>query len=367
MVYSLYVSGTRFSGKTALCLGLMQKFSELGFRVGYFKPIGIGLKEIGGEPKDPDVHLMKEILNLTEPLDVITPVTLSRRYLDEVNSCEELKKRILRAYEMICEDMDILLLESPPDPELLICCGLDVPSLAKEFKAKVIFSVKGVGDDVAERVILYKEFFKGKGIELFGVVLNFVPLQQLERMKGVVSEVLHRCHIDVLGVVPDKRELTMNTVDELRDTLEAEVLAGKDKLDRLVDGYLVGAMTPESALNWLRRSIGCAFITGGDRTDLILTALETMPSVIVLTGNIYPSLRVLSKAEDREIPILLVPFDTYTTVMRLEHLDGRITPSPMSKRKIQLIHEMIDEYVDWRRILEGYAEWKRMAKWPPTA
>jgi len=365
LVYSIYVTGTRFSGKTALCLGLMQKFRELGFRVGYFKPIGVGLKEVEGEPIDPDVYLMREILGLREPQEVITPITLGRRYLDEVENCGELEHRVMEAYEEVSGDKDILLIEAPPDPELLICCGLDVPSLAERFKARIIFSVRGVEDEVAERIILYKEFFRFRGVELLGAILNFVPLQQLERMRGVVSPILRRCGVDVLGVVPDKRELTMNTVEELRDILEAEVLAGKDRMDRLVDGYLVGAMTPESALTWLRRSVGCAFITGGDRTDLILTALETMPSVIILTGNIYPSISVLTAAEEKGIPILLVPYDTYTTVMKLEHLDGRITPSPTSKRKIQLIHEMIDEYVDWRSILEGYADWKRRTKWPP--
>lgn len=365
MVYSIYVTGTRFSGKTALCLGLMQKFSELGFRVGYFKPIGVGLKEVKGKPLDPDVYLMREILGLRESPEVITPITLGRRYLDEVENCGELEHRVMEAYEEVSGDKDILLIEAPPDPELLICCGLDVPSLAERFKARIIFSVRGVEDEVAERIILYKEFFKFRGVELLGAILNFVPLQQLERMRGVVSPILKRCGVEILGVVPDKRELTMNTVEELRDILEAEVLAGKDRMDRLVDGYLVGAMTPESALTWLRRSVGCAFITGGDRTDLILTALETMPSVIILTGNIYPSVSVLTAAEEKGIPILLVPYDTYTTVMKLEHLDGRITPSPTSKRKIQLIHEMIDEYVDWRSILEGYADWKRGARWPP--
>jgi len=246
LVYSIYITGTKFSGKTALCLGLMQRFSEMGFRVGYFKPVGIGLKEVEGEPRDPDVYLMREILGLREPLEVITPVVLGRRYLDEMDSCEEIERRILKAYEEVSGDKDLLLIESPPDPELLICCGLDVPSLAERFEAKVIFSVRGVEDEVAEKVILYKQFFEARGVELLGAVINFVPLQQLERMKGVVSQILKRCGVEVLGVVPDKRELTMNTVEELRDILEAEVLAGRDQLDKLVDGYLVGAMTPES-------------------------------------------------------------------------------------------------------------------------
>ena len=126
----------------------------------------------------------------------------------------------------------------------------------------------------------------------------------------------------------------------------------------LVDGYIIGAMTPESAMSWLRRSVGRAMITGGDRTDLILMALETKPSAVILTGNIYPSARVLTTAEEKFIPLLLVPDDTYTTVTKLEMLNGRIVPSPTSTRKIQLARQIIGEYVDFKRIIDEYVSWK---------
>lgn len=297
MVYSIYVSGTGYSGKTALCLGLFGKFQEMGFRVGYFKPVGQGQKMVEGKLRDLDVILMKEVMDLSE--------------------------------------------------------------LAKEFQAKVLLSVKGSDDDVAERAILYRDYMNWKGAELLGVVLNFVPYEQLERMRGVVSSVLERCGLEVLGVVPDHRELTNPTVVDLVDILGAEVLAGKDDLETLIEGYLVGAMSPESAMSWFRRSVGGALITGGDRTDLILTALETKPSAIVLTGNIYPSVQVLSAAEAKNIPVLLVPYDTYTTVTRLDLLEGRIVPSPTSTKKIQLTRQIIGEYVDWKRIINEYVDWKQ--------
>jgi len=203
---------------------------------------------------------------------------------------------------------------------------------------------------------------KWKDAELLGVVLNFVPYEQLERMRGIVSSVLERCGLDVLGVVPDHRELTNPSVSDLVDILGAEVLAGSENLENLIEGYLVGAMSPESAMSWFRRSVGGALITGGDRTDLILTALETKPSAIVLTGNIYPSARVLSAAEAKKIPVLLVPYDTYTTVTRLDLLEGRIVPSPTSTKKIQLTRQIIGEYVDWKRIINEYVDWKQNKK-----
>ncbi|MFB0543299.1 MAG: phosphotransacetylase family protein [Candidatus Bathyarchaeia archaeon] len=359
MVYSIYVSGTRFSGKTALCLGLFGKFQEMGFKVGYFKPVGQGRKIVDGKLRDADVILMKEVMGLTETLDELCPVVLGKRYLDQVSKdCDEPRRKVRHAFERVREDKDVLLIESAARPEYLICCGLDLPQLAKEFKAKVLFSVKGDDDTVAERAILYRDYVAWKGGEMLGVVLNFVPYQQLERMRGVVSPVLERCNLDVLGVVPDHRELTLPTVQDVVDVSEAEVLTGKHYLETLVDNYLVGAMSPESALSWLRRGVGRAFITGGDRTDLILTALETKPSAIILTGNIYPSVSVLTAAEGKGTPILLVPNDTYTTVTKLELLNGRIVPAPTSTKKIQLTRQIIGEYVDWRRILDEYVDWK---------
>jgi len=363
MVYSIYVSGTRFSGKTALCLGLFGKFQEMGFKVGYFKPIGQGQKMVEGKLRDPDVILMKEVMALTESLDELCPVVLGKRYLDQVSrECSESRTKIVEAFQKVKEDKDVLLIESAARPEYLTCCGLDVPSLSKEFNAKVLFSVKGDDDTAAERAILYRDYVHWKGGEMMGVVINFVPYQQLERMRGVVSAVIERCDLRVLGVVPDHREITLPTVTDVAEVLEAEVLAGKDHMETLVENYLVGAMSPESALSWLRRSVGRAFITGGDRTDLILTALETKPSAIILTGNIYPSVQVLSAAEVKGIPILLVPNDTYTTVTKLELLDGRIVPAPTSTRKIQLTRQIIGDYVDWRTILDEYVAWKQAEK-----
>ncbi len=363
MVYSIYVSGTRFSGKTALCLGLFGKFQEMGFKVGYFKPIGQGRKMVDGMSRDSDVILMKEVMDLSESFDEIGPIVLGNRYLDQVSrECDEYHMKVKRAYEKVKDDKDVLLIESAARPEYLTCCGLDLPQLSKEFGAKVLFSVKGDEDFVAERAIMYRDYVKWKGGEVLGVVLNFVPYQQLERMRGIVSQLLERCGLEVLGVVPDHRELTLPTVQDLVDILDAEVLTGRESLETLVDNYLVGAMAPESAMSWLRRSVGRAFITGGDRADLILMALETKPSAIVLTGNIYPSIQVLTTAEEKGIPILLVPNDTYTTVTKLELLDGRIVPAPTSTKKIQLTRQIIGEYVDWKRIIDEYVSWKHDEK-----
>ena len=359
MVYTLYITGTKFSGKTALCLGLYNVFNEMGMRVGYFKPIGQGHKMVEGRYIDPDVTMMKEVIGLMEPIEELCPVVLGSRYLDIVSKdYDSLKTRIMECFDNVKKNKDILIIEAAHTPELLYCSNLDMATLSKEFGAKVILSVKGDDDTSADKAMLYTNYLVQRGVDVLGVIINFVPFQQLERMRGVVSEVLCKCKVNVYGVVPDHRELTLPTVQDVVNALEAEVLAGKGNLDGIVDNYLVGAMSPEAAMSWLRRSVDRAFITGGDRADLILMALENKPSAIILTGNIYPSAQVISVAESKGIPLLLVTDDTFTTVTKLEPLEGRVVSFPMSTRKIQLSRKIMSEYIDWKNILEGYVDFK---------
>jgi len=359
MAYPLIICGTSFSGKTAICLGLFQKLQEMGLRVGYFKPIGVGLKSIEGRRVDPDTLLMKEVMALKEPLEVITPITLGKWYLELLSEPPQLFEKIMEAYKEVSEGKDVILIEGPPKPETLTCHQCDVPNLSRELGAKVILVMKGSGDEVAEEAILYKHFIEAGGGELMGVIFNFVPHQVIERVRGALLPALNRCNAASMGVVPDRRELSLPTVGDVVTELNAEILTEREQFDRLVEGVLVGAMTPESALNWLRRSAGSALITGGDRTDLILTALEADMSVIVLTGNLYPSLSILTRAKEKGIPIILVAQDTYTTVRRLEEISGRITSSLSSMKKIKLTREIVGEYVDLKRIIDDYTKWKQ--------
>lgn len=108
-------------------------------------------------------------------------------------------------------------------------------------------------------------------------------------------------------------------------------------------------MTPESALTYLRRSVNKAVITGGDRSDILLAALQTNTSVLVLTGNLHPHVRVLARAKDQGVPVLLVPNDTYSTLSMMNEAVGRIHHG--EKKKIKLAKKTVEDNVKWKAIL----------------
>jgi BioD-like phosphotransacetylase family protein len=122
----------------------------------------------------------------------------------------------------------------------------------------------------------------------------------------------------------------------------------------IVERYLIGAMTPDAALRYFRASPRKAVITGGDRPDICLAALETDTSLLLLTGNIHPNHVILNKAQERGVPVLLVPYDTYTTVNKLQDMAGKIKYG--DKRRIKLAKQLVTEHVDWRGLLKFLKE-----------
>ena len=95
----------------------------------------------------------------------------------------------------------------------------------------------------------------------------------------------------------------------------------KDGIDRLVETFVIGAMNTSSALKHLRQVKSAVVITGGDRVDLAIAALNEDPSCLILTGFIQPDISIVSAANEKGIPVILSPSDTYTTIKNIERIE----------------------------------------------
>jgi hypothetical protein len=85
-------------------------------------------------------------------------------------------------------------------------------------------------------------------------------------------------------------------------------------------------------------------ITGGDRTDMILASLESDTSAIILTNNILPPSNIISKASERNIPLLMVFSDTYQTAKQIDSLEPLLTKDDVEK--IDLLKELVKKHVN---------------------
>ncbi|MCX8170930.1 MAG: DRTGG domain-containing protein, partial [Candidatus Bathyarchaeota archaeon] len=180
-------------------------------------------------------------------------------------------------------------------------------------------------------------------------ILNRIPQDRLKRVEQVIKPLIENNNIEGLGLIPEDKTLSAPTVREICDFIGGRVLAGKDGLNKVVEAILIGAMTPESAVKYFQKVSNELVITGGDRTDMILTALQTDAAAIILTGNLYPSVKVFPKADELNIPLILVPYDTYTTLQYVQKVVGRIKPKDL--RRINIATNLVKKNVNYVRIL----------------
>ncbi len=322
---NLFIMGTAGSGKTAIALGIALKLKKEGYKVSYFKPVGRSTKVIG--KPDADGVLMKNVLGIKAPLDTIVPHNAGPNYLSSYGSqghepCPV--DRIMAAYNDISREADVVIVDGTVFPYAFAACNMDSVSLAKELDAHVLLVVKIKNDFSFDATVFFQEHLNMIKTKYLGCIFNNVPRPYLSKTEGIYKPILEERNVKTLGIIPQRPEIASPTVAEYLDLLEGEILTGEDRLHLPVEDVTVGAMSIESAISYLRRTANKAFIVGGDRSDLALAALETHTSVLILTGGLYPNVKVISRAAEKGVPVILVHYDTYTTVERLSRVFRQI-------------------------------------------
>jgi len=340
-------------GKTAFSLGLSQVLMDEGLKVGYFKPFSWSNIGCGSIRTDEDVVLMKELLRMQEDLQVITPVQLGYHYLEKISSMDYaiILETIEGCFKKLIANKDLVIVEMLRDVFFGSSVNPSALEICKRLGLKVLMVSSSHTDVITDAIVAAKNFVSWMGIPFLGLVLNNATTADMDRIRRVYLPLLEKNGIKVWGIIPNKTEMQSPTALEIKELLCAEALACEDKLEEvIVERYLIGAMTPDAALRYFRASPRKAVITGGDRPDICLAALETDTSLLLLTGNIHPNPVILNKAQERGVPVLLVPYDTYTTLNKLQDIAGKIKYG--DKRRIKLAKQLVAEHVDWRGLLK---------------
>jgi len=346
-VKNLYISGMAGSGKTAIALGLALKLKKEGRNVAYFKPLGNRSKFNGNQ--DNDALLMSEILKMDTDIKNIVPFTAGTSYLSGFKNREATIKGIKEAYKAISEGKDLVIIEGAAYPYAGATCGLDAVSLARQLNAFVLDVIKIENDLSVDKAVFLNNYFTSKGWKAIGHIFNNVPRQLLSKTEGLFKQILESNGCKNYGVIPMRPEFVSPTVSEYYEVLGGELLTGEDKLCLVVEEVIVGAMTTESALQYMRRLTNKAVVIGGDRPDLALATLETNTSVLILTGGLYPDVKVVSRAAEKGVPIILVSDDTYTTIERISKVVRHI--HSYDSTGINIAVENIVQYCDWQNII----------------
>ncbi|MDI6830956.1 MAG: phosphotransacetylase family protein [Actinomycetota bacterium] len=349
---SLYlISAAGLSGMHTVCIGLAMRMREEGLRVGYMKPLGYRYFQQEGKVTDEDAAFMRRTLELEDDLDDLCPVLLSpelvRSALKGERETEALRSRILEAHGRVSAGRDVVIIQGAFTSVQGRFLDLSAYQIAPLLGAKVLLVERFDDALMGDNVMAVRDDF---GSGLIGVVFNMVAPNRESFVRELLAPRLEAEGIAVLGSLPRDRLLRSINVGDLAQQLGGRVLTGEQGLDELVEDVVVGAMGTEHALSIFRRHHNFCVVTGGDRSDIQLAAMEAGARCVVLSGNLYPTSIILSRAEELSVPVVLVGEDTFTAADRAEAIiRSARTHEPA---KLERLRGLIEEHVDLARLYE---------------
>jgi len=334
-----------------IALGLMEMLRGTIHNVAFFRPI---IQTADRSVRDPDIELILAHFELRQDYSAAFALTFAEAAELLAKDREDyLIEVILTAYKKLEEQYDFVLIEGTDFAQVTSAVELDINArIATNLAAPVILVSSGKFKSLADAVhgcVLAAESWEEHGHKLLGCVLNRVggddvsqAVQQLQ--SGLGSDLL--CY-----ALPEVEILGSLTMREVAGTLNAEILYGREYLDRHARRHIVAAMQPGHFLE--RLTAGSLVITPADRTDIILACLAAMCSAsaahtmgIVLTGGfaleavVENLLRDLSPA----LSVVRVSADTLRTVAAIEKIESKIHAK--DERKITTALATFEKFVE---------------------
>jgi BioD-like phosphotransacetylase family protein len=349
---SLYITSIEnFSGKTAVTLAIGKILQARKYKVGYLKPLSHQPMQVGGHIVDEDATFVKEALNLSLDAWDLSPVVVTPQVLAECLQSSEgcdFETPVMEACKKALQGVDVMLLEGGGSLRTGYAIGLSTPHVAEMLDAQVLVVVKFRGQMRVLDDALTAQFRLGD--RLLGVLINRIPEAETNYVKGQATPFLENRGIPVLGTLPEQPRLAAISVGEMVQVLGAEILTGEEHKEAMAETMMVGAMSGHEALTRFRQYQNKGIITGGDRVDIQLAALETSTVALILTGNLRPPASVLQIAEQHGVAVLLVPKNTMETVDVIERAFGRTRLGHAAK--LATFEALISQHMDTTRLLK---------------
>lgn len=344
MVEKIVIASTREeTGKTSFIIGLAKALADKK-KIGYMKPMGDRLVYRAKHLWDYDSALVTNILGLEEnPEDISLGFNHSKlRFVyDETTT----KEKLIEISDNVSKDMDIVLIEGSKSLSYGHSVFLDPLTIVRNLSAKLVLVIGGAPDDaIIDDIAFIKNCILTKDIDFLGIVIT--QIKDVEDFKSIYMDTFNDLGVKILGILPYKEQLTHFTMEYLNQNTLGKVLAGEKGMQNTVKHIFVGAMSAANVVTSdLWKLENKLIITPGDRRDMILAALESNTAGIVLTNNILPDDPILiSKADIANIPLILVPGDTFATAKMIDDLEILFTKDETDK--IALLEKLVTENID---------------------
>jgi BioD-like phosphotransacetylase family protein len=339
MANIIIASTTKSAGKTGLAVGLAR---ALEMPLGYVKPLGDRLLYRKKRLWDYDAAVVTNAMGIDAMAEELT-IGFEQSKLRYMYNPEQMMARLQELVATNGAGKTHLFIEGGSQLRHGTSVHLNPVQVAKAVGGKLLVVAGGGEDAIVDDLAYLHWYVDTEGVELLGVVANKV--QDPDDFAMTHLDELKKLDIPLLGVLPYAKELTRVSVQFLSDCLFARVIAGQGHMQQMVHRNFVGASSADSVLRDPAFKKGNKLvITSGDRSDIVLAALESSTAGIVLTNNILPPPNIVSKAEERGVPLLMVPGDTFAVAKQVDDLEPLVTREDTEKQ--DLLATMVKAHID---------------------
>jgi len=339
----IIASTRRNAGKTSMIIGMTK---SLGKAFGYLKPFGDRLFYRKKRLWDYDAALMTNIFNLEEnPEDMSMGFEHSKvRYMYDEESTKQKLQEMISDME---SKKDRIFIEGGQNLSYGASLNLDSISLAKHVAGKLLIVLSGDDGMVMDDLSFITRCVDLTNTDFRGIIINKVL--DIDDFKTTYLDDIHKMGVNVIGIIPHTPQLTYISVQTLLERFFVKVIAGEGGLNNIAKNIFVGVTSVDAVhFDPLFKRGGKLVITSGDRSDMIVTALEHDTSCIIVTNNIVPAANILARASEANIPLLLVPEDTYQVVRQIDGMDNIVSKNETDK--INILQKLAEDFIDMEKI-----------------
>jgi BioD-like phosphotransacetylase family protein len=331
------------AGKTSVIIGLAKALKK---KAGYMKPFGERLIYRKKKLWDYDAALIANIFAIEEGGENMSIGFHPSKLMSMLDE-EMTRQKLLELMSNAGNNKDIVFIEAGKDITYGSSVYLDALSLTQYLDAGLLVVASGNEDTIFDDIIFLKKRIQMEKVTFRGIIINKVA--NIKEFNDIYLPKINQLGVNVLGVIPFYKELPFFSVNYLAERLFAKIIAGENNLNGIVENVFIGSVSVNAVCKEPEfQAKNKIVITSGDRSDMIIAALDSQSTAVVLTNNILPPSNIIAKAEKMSIPLLLVSQDSYQTAKQIDALEA--LPTKDDKEKITLIEKMISDHVDINKL-----------------
>ena len=171
---------------------------------------------------------------------------------------------------------------------------------------------------------------------------------------GIVST------IERVGTIRIERKTKDNleklSFGEIIKIIEGEVFGGHDGLDKILNRFVIGAMTLDAMTRYIQPE---SLVIIGNREDAQLLALNQGAAVLI-TGGFQATPQLIQKADELKIPLMGTTYDTFTVAS----LINRAMTDQLIKKKIMIVADIYNdlENTNYMRMDQTVKEYRQLSE-----